>query len=606
MKLAKLTALVLCFIQISVAQDAFNKGKAALAAKDTAAAISAFQDAVRSGQKTGDANYYLGEVAFRQDRVDEAINYLITSLRSNEENLDALMTLGDAYIEKKDNANALKQYKMAAKLAPKDCRVPTRYGAALAEAGMLDGGEGAFVQLTKARECDPNNPFVYIALGDAYMKQGVPSLANQNYQKALELSPKDIETQLKVARTYAKNRQYKEAVEAYRNAVKIDSTQFDPYFEAGKIFYRAKLWKEAAQFLNKATRLKPTHVESASMYAQSVAGAEIWAEAAKAGAVAVKLDSSNVENWRAYAYALVETQDYKNALMAFDVLERRNVVKPEDYAKLSTALFRAGQEDKALEVGLKAVQADSTNCDPYFNLGFIYMKKQDYANAAKMFERKIACDPRSLTAYINAGSSYMQAPKNLPRARELFVKAIELKPDYLQAKIWLARYYAEVDSTDLMKQTYDEVIRLASEDKVKNKSVLGEAYTQLGSYYFSKKNYGTAVDVFSKAASSGVESSGLYLAWGQGIILTRGDNADEGRRKTEEAIIKFRRSIQMDACNAQAHFWLGNSLTYLRKEADTIGNRKLQEEACAEYAKALKCDPKLDEAKKSMARIGCK
>ncbi|MEO8168250.1 MAG: hypothetical protein ABI623_08385, partial [bacterium] len=208
--------------------------------------------------------------------------------------------------------------------------------------------------------------------------------------------------------------------------------------------------------------------------------------------------------------------------------------------------------------------------------------------------------------YLNAGSSYMQAPKNLPRARELFLKAIELKPDFLQAKIWLARYYAEVDSTELMKQTYDEAIRLASEDKVKNKGILGEAYTQLGSYYFTKKNYGAAVDVFSKAAAAGVESSGLYLAWGQGLILTRGDNADEGRRKTDDAINKFRRSIQMDACNAQAHFWLGNSLTYLRKEGDTSGNHRLQEEACSEYAKAVKCDPKLEEAKKSAARIGCK
>ncbi len=605
MKLANLTALVLCVIQISVAQDAFNRGKAALTAKDTAAAISAFQDAMRAGQKTAETNYYLGEIAYRQGRVDEAISFLTASIRSDDENLDALMTLGDAYITKKDNANALTQYKRAAKLAPKDCRVPTRYGSALAEVGVLDGQDGAFVQLTKARECDPNNPLVYIALGDAYNKQGVIPLANQNYQKALELSPKDIETQLKVARAFLKNRQYKEAVEAYRNAVKIDSTQFDPYFEAGKIFYRAKLWKEAAQFLNKATRLKPNHVESASMYAQALSSAEIWSEAVKAGTIAVKLDSSNAENWRSYAYALVETQDYKNALLAFNVLERRNAVKPEDYAKLSTALFRAGQEDKALEVGLKAIQADSTNCDPYFNLGFIYMKKQDYTNAAKMFERKIACDPRSLTAYINAGSSYMQAPKNLPRARELFVKAIELKPDFLQAKIWLARYYAEVDSVSAMKQMYDEVIKLGNDDPSKNKSSLYEAYLQLGSYYFGLKNYGAALENFRKASLYG-ESSGLNLTIGQCLILTRGDNADESKRKTDEAITKFRRAIQMDACNAQAHFWLGNSLTYLRKEGDTIGNRKLQEEACAEYAKALKCDPKLEDAKKSMARIGCK
>ncbi|MEK7249248.1 MAG: hypothetical protein AAB209_02385, partial [Bacteroidota bacterium] len=75
---------------------------------------------------------------------------------------------------------------------------------------------------------------------------------------------------------------------------------------------------------------------------------------------------------------------------------------------------------------------------------------------------------------------------------------------------------------------------------------------------------------------------------------------------TEEAITHFRRCTQMEPGNAQGHFWLANSLTYLRKEGDTAGNKKLQEEACVEYAKALKLDPRNEEAKKGMVRIGCK
>ncbi len=199
----------------------------------------------------------------------------------------------------------------------------------------------------------------------------------------------------------------------------------------------------------------------------------------------------------------------------------------------------------------------------------------------------------------------MQAPKNLPRARELFVKAIELKPDFLQSKLWLARYYAEVDSVAAMKQMYDEVLKLGNEDPAKNKSALIEAYTQLGSYYFQNKNYGAALENFRKALSYG-ETGGLHLVVGQCLILTRGDNPDENRKRTEEAITHFRRCIQMEPGNAQGHFWLANSLTYLRKEGDTAGNKKLQEEACVEYAKALKLDPRNEEAKKGMVRIGCK
>lgn len=605
MKRATLLLLLSGIMQPVFGQDMFNKARTALAARDTAAAITAFQDAIKAGQKSGDSHYFLGAIAFRQNRIDDAIGSLSNAVRINDENIEALIALGDAYVAKGDNANAVAQYKRAAKVAPKDCRVPAAYGAALVELGQIDGAEGAIVQLTRARECDEKNPNVYISLGDAYMKQGVVPLANLNYEKALELSPGDVETQMKVARAYVKVRDYNAAIKAFESAVKIDSMNFDAYYEAGHIIFRAKQYRRAVPFLYRAVNLKPGHVGAASVYVQSLVGAEIWGEAAKAGAVAVKLDSTNNDNWRAYAYALVETRDHKEALRAFEVLERRKVIVPEDYAKLGSALFSAGQEEKALEILLKAVTADSTNCDPYFNLGFLYMKKQNYQEAARMFEKKIACDPRSLTSYVNAGSSYMQPPKNLPRARELFVKAIEMKPDFLQAHLWLARYYLEVDSTDRMKQTYDDVIRLAAENPDRYKREAGEAHTQLGSYYFSRKDYATALTSFRRGAATN-ETAGLNLVIGQCLILTRGDDPDENRKRTEEAVTKFRRCIQMDASNAEGHYWLGLALTYLRIEGRTEENKKLVQEACAEYAKVLRLNPRHEEAKKAMERIGCK
>ncbi len=608
MKLAKLLLVILSVMHIGSAQDIYNRAKAALAAKDTAGAITAFQDALKQGQKTGETNFYLGSIAYRQDRFDDAIGFLLNAVRIDDENVDALIILGDAYIAKKDNANAIVQYKRAIKLAPKDCRVPLAYGAALVEANLLDGPDGAIVQLTKAKECDPNNPNVYILLGDAYNKQGVRPFANTNYQKALELSPMDYETQMKIARTYFANRQYKEAVEAFTSAVRIDSTRFSPYFEAGKILYRAKLWKLAVPFLSRATNLKPDHVEAVSIYAQSLANAEIWNEAAKMSAQAVKLDAASVDNWRAYAYALTETREYKGAVDAFNKLEAMKDMKPEDYAYLGKALFNAGEKQKAKDVLLKAVQIDSTNCESFGYLGFLYMDQKDYVNGAQMYEKRVACDPRSIISYVNAGSCYMQPPKNLTRAREMFVKAIELKPDYLNAKLWLARYYADndVDSTEQMKRTYDDVIDIASKDPAKYKKELGEAYIQLGSYYFSKQKYPDAITTFRKAAAAGVDNAGLNLAWGMAIMQTLGDNPDERGAKTEDAVKKFRRTIQQEPGNAQGHFWLGNSLLMQRREGDSKFNKQLQEEACAEFVKALKLDPRMEDAKKSMERVGCK
>ena len=89
-------------------------------------------------------------------------------------------------------------------------------------------------------------------------------------------------------------------------------------------------------------------------------------------------------------------------------------------------------------------------------------------------------------------------------------------------------------------------------------------------------------------------------------MQTLGDNPDERGAKTEDAVKKFRRTIQQEPGNAQGHFWLGNSLLMQRREGDSKFNKQLQEEACAEFVKALKLDPRMEDAKKSMERVGCK
>jgi tetratricopeptide (TPR) repeat protein len=342
-----------------------------------------------------------------------------------------------------------------------------------------------------------------------------------------------------------------------------------------------------------------------SLYGQALAGAELWTNAAKVASEAVKLDPNNIENWRALARSTVETRDYKTALDAYDRILKKNAMKGEDTIKLASAYFNDKQEDKSLSLYLAALRKDSTNCDPYYNLGFIYMKKQNWAEAARMFEKKIGCDPRSLNAYLNAGMSYMQPPENLPRARELFVKAIELKPDYLQSKLWLARYYAKVDSTGKMREVYDDVIKLANDDPAKNKAVLGEAYAQMGSTAMQAKNYVSALEYFRKALAIN-ESAGLNLAVGQCIILTLGENGEVNRPRIEEAAAKFRRTIAAEPNNAQGHYWLGDALVRLRDPADPAKSKQLATEACAEFSKAIKLDPKNKAAREAMERIGCK
>jgi tetratricopeptide (TPR) repeat protein len=235
------------------------------------------------------------------------------------------------------------------------------------------------------------------------------------------------------------------------------------------------------------------------------------------------------------------------------------------------------------------------------------MKRQDYIRATQSFEKKISCDPRSLSAYVNAAACYMQL-KNWPRTRELLTRSIELKSDFLQGRIWLGRYYAQVDSLEEAVQQYDEVLKLINSNTDKFRKEAAEAHQQKGQLFFINKQYDRAIDSFRKSISVGNDVSPIHTMWGQALLLLldpKGDNAENARKK-EDAVQHLRRATVLDPGNVQAHLWLGQALIQSRVEGENELNKKLQEEACTEYAKVLRLDPRNEDAKKAKERIGCK
>jgi tetratricopeptide (TPR) repeat protein len=88
--------------------------------------------------------------------------------------------------------------------------------------------------------------------------------------------------------------------------------------------------------------------------------------------------------------------------------------------------------------------------------------------------------------------------------------------------------------------------------------------------------------------------------------LNPNDTQTENKRKIDDAIGHFRRSITLDGSNEQAHLWLGQGLVMARVEGDDAGNAKLQSEACEEFRKALRINPRNEDARKAIDRIGCK
>ncbi len=594
-----------CVVSIGYGQDYLSKAKVALGVKDTATAITNLEQALKAGQKTGDVHYYLGVIKFSRGQFAEAKKNFDESVRIDDENVESLRYLGECELKLGDTQGAIARFRRVMKLAPKNAAVAASYGKALLAADSLDG---AILHLTRAKESTPDDPSIYDALGDAFAKQNVVPMAVMNYQKAIDLDSLSTERHVKLAKFHEKNRQYTEAVKQFDEIIKLDSTNAEAYVQEGNIYLRAKMYKQAVPALKTYTGLRPKSVEGSVLYVKALSGAGDDSAVVKEAKRSLKLDSANADVWRLLAQSQVETREFADALASYEALKRRKAFLPEDQDKYGLSLFRLGRDDEALKSLTEAITMDSTNCDAYFSLGSIYMKKKDYQQAAAMFDKRIACDPRSmsLAAYLNAAASHMQT-KNFPRVRELLVTTIEKRPDYLPARLWLARYYTQVDSLDNAKAEYDSVLKQIGPNVDKYKKEAAEAHYLLGMYYFRRQQFGQAVESFRRASGYGYEDASLRLTWGQAVMQTldpTGDAADNDK-KIEECIRLFRRTIDLDPGNSQGHLWLAQGLIRSRKEGEDAVNKKLQEEACSELRKVLKLDPRNEDAKKSIERIGC-
>jgi tetratricopeptide (TPR) repeat protein len=343
------------------------------------------------------------------------------------------------------------------------------------------------------------------------------------------------------------------------------------------------------------------------MYARTLFGGDDFPDAAKAAQTSLKLDSANAEIWRVLARSLTKTKDWNGALAGFAGLTRHGKLNAEDLGDYGAALQSVGREEEAIQVLLEAVKADSSNCEVYFPLGFIYMKRHDYEHAAGMFEKRIVCDPRSLSAYVNGAACYM-AMKSWPRCRQLLVRSLELKPDFLSGHLNFGRYYAQVDSLDEAVAQYDTVLAIIGTDVEKHKGEAGEAYLQKGQLYFRDKQYSKAIESFRRAIGAGIENSSIHLMWGQALLQSLDPTGvqEENMKKKAEAVTHFRKTVALEPGLAVGHFWLGTGLVLMRVEGDNEGNRKLVEEACSEYGKCLRLDPKNEDARKARERISCK
>lgn len=362
----------------------------------------------------------------------------------------------------------------------------------------------ALKYLLKAKEIDPNNASIYLALGDLYIKQndGTNSLAS--YNKALSLDPASPLPKLKIGDIYMRVPNLIAARPYFDEAREIDSTFAPVYRALGELYTMAGRFDLAKINFKKFLELSGNNVPAKVQYAKALFRSKDYATALEILEEILIVDKSRNYLNRLAAYCCYEKKppELEKGLAYIEEFFKNTTpenVIPRDYIYYGRILYKLAKNDsvaltQSFDKLNKAYAMDSDDVSLVAEVSYDYYYARFYKDAIVWINKKIQKGKSNKDDLMLIGKAYYQLA-DYHSADSIFSKIIETQPDNLQAYIYLARTYSQMDPTSekgLAKPKFEMVMTKIGTDTVKYAKEMQEAITYMGYYNLQTKDYPVA------------------------------------------------------------------------------------------------------------------
>lgn len=471
------------------------------------AASAIYKGLIKSDAKrAADYYYYLGDIAWRKEKIDSAKYFFMEGVKLDETNSLNYVGIGKITMSK-NKTEGNKSFEKALSLtSSKNQAVPE----AIAEYYILEGVDKtdynkAVDLLTKVTIAEPKRVSAWILLGDAYGKLNDATKQAEGYNRAQYLIGLDTKLpllQLKFGKMYANVRNFDLAVKYYNEGLAKDDSYGPLYRELGDLYSRFKKYDIAIENYKKYLQHIDYNQDVDFKYAYFLYQSKDYAEALKKVNALEASKYDNKQMIRLKAYILYENGNYEEAAKQFETLFAAYEVKDisaRDYELNGKTLLQLKKEDVAIEQLKLAMQKDTTRMDICTDIANYYVKKEDYPQAINYLTKQVNSNPKDAQGVNALGMVYYYAG-NYAKSDSMFSKLIELKPSILSGYLYKARSQSQLDSevkNGLAKPAYEKVIELGNTNADKYKKELIEAYEYMGYYYVVQKDKANA-DVYWK------------------------------------------------------------------------------------------------------------
>ncbi|HLG59062.1 MAG TPA: tetratricopeptide repeat protein [Vicinamibacterales bacterium] len=361
---------------------------------------------------------------------------------------------GDQYIRAKKVAEAIIQYRNAVQLDATFGEARKKLAQAYAAAG---DGPHAFEEYVRAADLLPNDIDVQLAAGALLLMGGKSEDALARADAALKLQPENTQAHVLRGNALAGLSSFDEALKAIEEAIRLNPTQGNTFTNLGLVQLARGRRVEAEAAFKKAVDLSPGSVE-----AHLALGNFYWSvgkpdetERAFSGALRAQPDSGPAN--RAMAALAVATGRYRDA----EPYLRRmadSSTDPNVMFGLIDYYLASGRAKEAIE---RLETMRKTGDSPVLGqrLARAYAAAGDTTKASALVEQVLASNPTAVEAQLLKGQLLLSAGKR-DDAFATVRSAATANPSSAEAQFALGRMYASRGDVSAAETAFREVLRI--------------------------------------------------------------------------------------------------------------------------------------------------
>lgn len=426
--------------------------------------------------------------AISQGRYQEALGKLTSILRSDSENISALLYQACLY-------RKLGQYPLA------------------------------IAAFRKILAIDPTHIDIHNHLGTIYHEMHDPNQAIREFLQEIKLHPNHVEAHYNLALEYADQGKIKKALESVLSVLRLDQTYAEGYNLRGKLRIREGNIVGAEEDFQKAIALFPecadAHNNLGVLYGQQGK----LAQAIRELTVAKSFDPQNAAILVNLANVCLQQNQFS---LAEEHLQQALVLQPasiEAKEALGRVFLQAGRTEKARELLEQVVKTCPHRAKSRLLLGQVYTIQGLGPNARKELEEAIRLDPQDEQAYVKLANLLFQQG-DVSAALSRWEKAISLNPKNLEAYHNLGvALYQQGKMSEAVK-SWESALRLDPNSAA--------VRLHLGSARFQQGKIQAAISEWKKVLA--IEPGNFEALSNLGSAYIRQGDVEEAKRYWQKAV----------------------------------------------------------------------